>query len=145
MLEEGVGERSPPREGVRVGVGMLGGISSRSSNRDRFEAGAGGFLTGFAAVLGSSSLSLSSDELEEDVSEAGLTLGLGFAAALLGAGFASGFFFSSTFFGATAAATSASDSLEESEDSESDELESGLESTLSSPPPFVFAFSSSLS
>ena len=144
MLDEGVGDRSPPSDGVRVGVGMDGGISSRSSSRDKFDAVEG--LVGFvAAGILESSSSSSSDELEDDVSEAGLTLGLGFAPALLTAGFGAAFFLVSTFFGVTAGAISASDS-EELEESDSDELESGLESTLSSPPlPFTFSSSSSLS
>ena len=141
-MEEGVGERSPPRDGVRVGVGMDGGISSRSSSKDKLDAVDG--LAGFATAEVLVSSSLSSEELEDDVPDAGLALGLDLVVAVFAAGLTAAFFLVSTFWGATAGATSASDS-EELEESDSDELESGLESTLSSPPPFALSWSSSLS
>ena len=129
-----VGDRSPPSEGVRVGVGMEGGISSRSNSRDKFDA-TGGLAEFLVADVFESLSSSSPDELEDDVSDDGFAVGLDES-------FATGFFFASTFLGA--AATSSSDSLEDSEEEEEEELESGLESILWSPP-FTLSCSSSLS
>ena len=68
-----VGDRKPPRDGVKTGVGMEGGMSSKSSKRSKFDFGGrigSGFLVDLVALVGLASSS------ELDVSELDSVSGL---------------------------------------------------------------------
>jgi len=70
---EDVGERNPPRDGVKTGVGMEGGMSSKSNRRSKFDSVGLGevFTAGFDAL----EVFISSSELDVSDSVSGL-LGL---------------------------------------------------------------------
>ena len=61
-----VGVRKPPRDGVRVGVGILGRESSRSSNKSRLDFSGGGTAAFCGLLIGF--FLTSSSELEESES-----------------------------------------------------------------------------
>ena len=73
---EAVGDRKPPKDGVNTGVGMEGGMSSKSSNRSKLDLrvgrGSGFFLTVLVVLDGLSSSS-ELDDVSDSESVSGFT------------------------------------------------------------------------